>query len=76
MTLGTVTGGKAGQCGIFEFNENATGGYTLSVNTTYWARDNGAVPAIATAANAKNRLAYYVQSDGKALLTLAAKAVS
>lgn len=79
VTLGqtnAVTTPKPGQMGVFEWNQDSTGGRTLSVNSTYWALAGGTVPAISTAANAKNRLAYYIQSDGKVLLSLVAAAVA
>lgn len=58
-TLGTPTNLVAGQSGIITITQDATGSRTLAY-TTAWKFANGTIPALSTAANAIDQLAYYV----------------
>lgn len=58
-TLGTPSNLVAGQSGIITITQDATGTRTLAY-TTAWKFSNGSIPALSTAANAIDQLAYYV----------------
>lgn len=64
-TLGAPTNAVAGQSGIIEINQDATGSRTLAYNA-FWKFPAGVVPVLTTTASAKDRFAYYVDSTGAA----------
>lgn len=70
VTLGAVSNAKPGQTGVLEFVQDATGGRTLGVNPTYWQLAGGEMPLISADPNSRNVLAYFVQGNGKLLLSL------
>lgn len=76
ITLGATSNVKSGQTVVLDIKQDATGGRTLALNTTYWLTPEGAVPAWDTTANARNVLVGTVLGDGKVLLALAGKKVS
>lgn len=76
ITLGATSNVKPGQTVVLDIKQDATGGRTLALNTTYWLTPEGAVPAWDTSANARNVLVGTVLGDGKVLLALAGKKVS
>lgn len=76
ITLGATSNVKPGQTVVFDIKQDATGGRTLAVNTSYWLTPGGAALAWDTTANARNVLVGTALGDGKVLLVLAGKKVS
>lgn len=76
ITLGATSNVKPGQTIVLDVKQDATGGRTLAVNTTYWLTPGGTALAWDTAANARNVLVGTALGDGKVLLALAGKKVS
>jgi hypothetical protein len=61
QVLGAPTNVTAGQSGVIRVVQDATGGRTLSYNTT-WKFAGGTIPTLTTTANAIDLLAYHVES--------------
>ena len=61
-TLGNPTNMVAGQSGCITIYQDATGSRTLAYDT-YWEWAGGTAPVLTTAANAKDKLFYYVDSS-------------
>lgn len=74
VTLNAVSGLKQGQTAVIEFFQDATGGRTISLNSSVFVT-SGAI-SITTTANARNVLTFYGLSDGKALVCVAGKGVA
>ena len=68
-TLANPTNQTAGQSGIFEFKQDATGGRTLAFGTDYEGLD-GALPSIATGGGEVTMLSYYVRASTSVVLSM------
>lgn len=76
ITLGEPTNLKPGQTVVLDITQDATGGRTLAVNTSFWLTSEGDAIDWDTTAEARNVLLATVLRDGKILLALAGKAVA
>jgi hypothetical protein len=74
-TLGNPTNEKPGQSGMIEVVQDATGGRTLSFGNQYKFAD-GVAPTIASAANAKSVLAYFVRAVNEVWVSMPLRNVS
>jgi hypothetical protein len=72
ITFNQASNVKKGQSGWFEITQ--TGGYTLSVNTTYFETGNGS--GITLSASGKDIVTYAGLDNGKVSLSLAVPASS
>lgn len=76
ITLGATSNVKPGQTFVLDITQDATGGRTLALNTSYWVTTEGEAPEWDSTANARNILVGTVLRDGKILITVAGKKVS
>lgn len=68
-TLAAPSNQVAGQSGIIVITQDATGGRVITWNAA-WKFANGVKPALSTAANAVDVLAYYVAANGTIICSL------
>lgn len=68
-TLGNPTNVTAGQSGVIEIVQDATGGRTLSFGAN-WEFEAGAAPTISAGANDVDLLFYYAESATRIMANL------
>lgn len=71
FVLGTPANVVPGQSGIVTFVQNATGGYTISSRSTQWVGANGTRVNLTAGANGRDDFTYFVDYDGKIILSAA-----
>jgi len=69
FTLANPTNAVAGQSGVIEFTQDATGGRTITTFGSSYIGANGSKPNLVGTANKTDLIFYYVLSTGKILLT-------
>lgn len=74
-TLSNPTNGKAGQQGVIEITQDATGSRTLAYGAN-WKFAGGTDPTLSTDASAKDLLYYEVLSDGSSVYGCLVQAIS
>jgi hypothetical protein len=73
FTLANPLNAVAGQSGVIEFTQDATGGRTITSFGNAYIGPNGAKPNLVATANGTDMIFYYVLSTGKVLLTTVPK---
>lgn len=76
ITLGATSNVKPGQTLLLDIVQDATGGRTLALHTSYWVTADGKAPDWDASANARNILVGTTLRDGKVLLAVAGRKVS
>ena len=68
-TMASPTSPKAGQGGLFQIIQDATGGRTITTYGAVWKFSNGAKPTLSAAANAVDLFSYFCYTTSACVIT-------